>query len=58
MPTRLVLGSRAEYEARVERTGSWISVGYFLIDAAAGMIATPVTLGTDAGIDLADDGMV
>ncbi|MBP1325866.1 AcrR family transcriptional regulator [Leucobacter exalbidus] len=42
----LVLGVCAQYEAEVNtgiERGSWTSVGYFLIDAAAGMLSAPVT---------------
>ncbi|QAY60286.1 TetR/AcrR family transcriptional regulator [Microbacterium protaetiae] len=42
----LVLGVCAEYEAESNSgtaRGSWRAVGYFLIDAAAGMLAAPVT---------------
>lgn len=42
----LVLGVCADYEAQTSagtHRGSWIAVGYFLIDAAAGMLSAPVT---------------
>ena len=42
----MVLGVCAEYEERMEtgeQEGDWITVGWFLVDAAAGMLAAPVT---------------
>ena len=42
----MVLGVCAEYEARLQdgvETPNWTGVGYFLIDACAGMLAAPVT---------------
>lgn len=42
----MILGLCAEHEAQIEEgsaRGTWTSVGYFLVDAAAGMLAAPVT---------------
>lgn len=42
----LVLGVCAEYEARMNegtQRGDWVDLGYFLIDAAAGMLSAPVS---------------
>lgn len=42
----MVLGICSEYEERMQEgneKGTWLSVGYFLIDATAGMLAAPVT---------------
>lgn len=42
----VVLGICAEYEASLEQRiqrGTWIDVGYFLVDTAAGLLAAPVT---------------
>ena len=42
----LVLGVCAEYEANMNagtQRGDWIGVGYFLIDAAAGMLSAPAS---------------
>lgn len=42
----MVLGICSEFEARIQEgteQGSWVSVGYFLVDAIAGMLAAPVT---------------
>lgn len=42
----LVLGVCGEYEEQMNRgdvSADWISVGYFLIDASAGMLSAPVT---------------
>lgn len=42
----MALGICAEYESQIHEgsdTGSWLSVGYFLIDAGAGMLSAPVT---------------
>ncbi|MBL3700534.1 TetR/AcrR family transcriptional regulator [Leucobacter luti] len=42
----LVLGACAEQERQMnagKQRGSWIQVGYFFIDAAAGMLTAPVT---------------
>ncbi|GAA5228410.1 TetR/AcrR family transcriptional regulator [Paeniglutamicibacter antarcticus] len=42
----MALGICAEYETQIHEgseEGSWLSVGYFLIDAGAGMLSAPVT---------------
>ncbi|WP_312179945.1 helix-turn-helix domain-containing protein [Arthrobacter sp.] len=42
----MVLGVCADYESRLQEgteTPNWTGVGYFLIDACAGMLAAPVT---------------
>lgn len=42
----LVFGVCAEYEARVEdddEEGSWLDVGYFLVDSVVGLLTAPVT---------------
>ncbi|MDO5745565.1 MAG: helix-turn-helix domain-containing protein, partial [Micrococcaceae bacterium] len=42
----MALGICAEYESQIHEgsdEGSWLSVGYFLIDAGAGMLSAPVT---------------
>lgn len=42
----LVLGVCADYEAQVQdgtHRGNWTEVGWFLIDAAAGLLSAPVT---------------
>ncbi|MBO0895234.1 TetR/AcrR family transcriptional regulator [Arthrobacter sunyaminii] len=42
----MVLGVSAEYEARIQdgaEKANWTGVGYFLIDASAGMLSAPVT---------------
>lgn len=42
----MVVGVCAEYGAQVEagtNRGTWTQVGWFLIDAAAGMLSAPVT---------------
>lgn len=42
----MALGICAEFEAQLNagtQQGTWTSVGYFLIDAGAGMLAAPVT---------------
>ena len=42
----MALGICADFEAQLQagtQQGSWTSVGYFLIDAGAGMLAAPVT---------------
>ncbi|PXA65989.1 TetR/AcrR family transcriptional regulator [Arthrobacter psychrochitiniphilus] len=46
----LALGICAEFEAALQagtQHGNWTSVGYFLIDAGAGMLAAPVTHSED-----------
>lgn len=46
----MVLGICANFEAQVEdgtARGSWLTVGYFLIDAATGLLSAPVTHPTD-----------
>ncbi|MEQ6896134.1 helix-turn-helix domain-containing protein [Microbacterium sp. KR10-403] len=46
----LVLGVAADFEARRnagDEQGDWLDVGYFLIDAASGMLSAPVTRPTD-----------
>ncbi len=42
----MVLGVCADYEARIQdgiESPNWTGVGYFLVDACAGMLAAPVT---------------
>lgn len=42
----MVMGVCADYEAQVQAgtaEGDWIGVGYFLVDAAAGLLGAPVT---------------
>lgn len=53
----MVLGVCAEYEAQVEagtNRGTWTQVGWFLIDAAAGMMSAPVTH-PDARFEIPDE---
>lgn len=48
----MVLGICADYERQVQEDtaeGSWTSLGYFLVDAIAGMLAAPVTHARDGG---------
>lgn len=50
----LVIGICAEQEAQIntgKQRGDWLEIGYFLIDAAAGMLSAPVTH-TDAVLDV------
>ncbi|AWH93468.1 hypothetical protein A6035_16195 [Dietzia lutea] len=44
--SHLVFGVCAEYEARVEdddEEGTWLDVGYFLVDSVVGLLTAPVT---------------
>lgn len=53
----MVVGVCAEYEAQVEagtNRGTWTQVGWFLIDAAAGMMSAPVTH-PDARFEIPDE---
>ena len=46
----MVMGICASYEGQLEQgeaRGTWLSVGYFLVDAAVGLLAAPVTHPTE-----------